>query len=181
MKTRQVFYMLVLAVCSVSAFAQGIPEAQKNLMQFVGKWTCKNPTLNIAGKNYDGEYSFDCEAVNMNTGIIAHEKFSNETLNLIGENLIGYDPNLQQVHLYSIDNLGTAHDHYGYWIDDRHLFVQYQGVVEGKMYVEQINMIFKDPNTFALNLTGMLNGEIFEKAEGTFMKQQKVGRETVLK
>lgn len=140
-------------------------------MQFVGKWVSSDIKLTMGGKTYGGKYTFDCSAVNMNTGIIAHEHFENSEMgHMMGENLLGYDPNLQQVHLYSIDNMGTAHDHYGFWIDNHHLFLQYQGVVEGKMYVEQIDMVFKDQNTMQLKLSAMLNGEIFETANGIFTK-----------
>ena len=171
MKKKSLFMMLACLVIGFSALAQEMPQAQQNLMQFVGKWVSTDIKLTIGENTYGGEYTFDCSAVNMNTGILAHEHFSNSELgHMMGENLLGYDPNLQQVHLYSIDNMGTAHDHSGYWIDNKHLFVQYQGVVDGKMYVEQIDMVFTSANTMKLNLTAMLNGELFEKAEGTFKK-----------
>lgn len=168
MKGKAIFIFLFL---SISIFSQALPEAQKNLMQFVGKWVDRNPKVMMEGKTYQGEYSFDCTSVNSGTGILAHEKFINDEAGFSGENLFGYDPNLQQVHLYSVDNTGTAHDHYGYWVNDKHLFVQYQGTAGGKMYVEQINMIFKDANTMVVKLKGMLNGEIFGEFEGTFIKQ----------
>jgi hypothetical protein len=171
MKNKIVFLVLAGLVFSLSAMAQEMPAGQKKLMKFVGNWVCKNPVLTMGGKTYTGEYTFNCSAVNMNTGIVAHEKFINSELGTLhGENLFGYDPNLQQVHLYSIDNMGTAHDHFGYWIDENHLFLQYQGVVEGKMYVEQIDMVFKDANSMQLKLNAMLNGEIFQAAEGVFFK-----------
>jgi hypothetical protein len=172
MKAKTFLLGLAGMVYGLSVLAQEMPAAQKNLMQFAGNWVCKNPKLIMGGKTYSGVYSFNCSAVNMNTGIIAHEKFVTAELTMVAENLIGYDPNLQQVHLYTIDNMGTAHDHIGYWIDERRLYLQYQGVVEGKMYVEQIDMVFKDANTLQLKLTAMLNGEIFETAEGIFLKQQ---------
>jgi hypothetical protein len=171
MRAKRFLMILGGIAFSISVIAQEIPAAQKNLMQFVGKWKSTDIKLTMGGKTYGGEYTFDCSAVNMNTGILAHEHFANEELgHMMGENLLGYDPNLGEVHLYSIDNMGTAHDHYGFWIDDHHLFVQYQGVVEDQMYVEQIDMVFKDQNTMQLNLTAMLNGELFEKAIGTFKK-----------
>lgn len=170
MKTKLVLAMLTGMVISFSARAQEQPQAQKNLMQFVGKWTSNDAKLTMGSKTYTGPYTFDCSAVNENTGILAHEKFvSAEMGTMLGENLLGYDPNLQQIHLYSIDNMGTTHDHVGYWIDNTHLFVQYQGVVEGKIYLEQIDMVFQG-NKLTLELKAMLNGETFEQAKGTFVK-----------
>ncbi|MEO8398969.1 MAG: hypothetical protein ABI550_04040 [Ignavibacteriaceae bacterium] len=164
--------VFILTFCISNLFAQTPPPEQSNLQQFAGKWVDKNAKVIIDGKTYRGEYSFESIPVNMNTGILAHERFTNSELgNLAGENLFGFDPNLGLVHLYSTDNTGTCHDHYGYWINDKHLFVQYQGIVEDKMYVEQIDVMFESPNKMVLNLNAMLNGKIYEKAEGTFLKQ----------
>ena len=156
----------------ISLYSQQLSTAQSNFLKMQGIWIDKNAKVTIEGKTYMGEYSFNCSAVNMKTGILAHEKFVNDKLgNMNGENLLGWDPNLKLVHLYSTDNTGTCHDHIGYWINDDHLFVQYQGIVEGKIYLEQINMFFDKKNEFKINLVRMLNGEIYQKAEGTFIKQ----------
>lgn len=89
-----------------------------------------------------------------------------------GINICGYDPNLKQIHLYSLDNTGTSHDHAGYWINNKHLFVEYQGVQDGKIYLEQINMIFNSPNEWTINLVGVQNGKVTQKVSGTFKKQK---------
>jgi hypothetical protein len=170
MKTKTILALITGMVISLSAWTQEQPQAQKNLMQFAGKWKSSDVKLTMGGKTYTGEYTFDCSAVNGNTGIVAHEKFVNAELGtMLAENLVGYDPNLQQVHIYTIDNMGTTHDHAGYWIGNNHLFVQYQGVMEGKMYLEQIDLVFQD-NKMMLSLKAMLNGEIFEQAKGSFVK-----------
>lgn len=170
MRTKTFWTLLTGLVISLSALAQEQPQAQKNLAQFVGKWSSPDIKMTIAGKTYTGQYTFDCEPVNENTGIIAHEKFVNSELGtMLAENLVGYDPNLQQMHIYTIDNMGTTHDHVGYWIDNNHLFVEYQGVMEGKIYVEQIDMVFQD-NKMTVKLNAMLNGEVFEQAKGSFVR-----------
>ena len=43
--------------------------------------------------------------------------------------------------------------------------------MDGKMYVEQIDMKIKDANTMNFKLTGMLNGETFQKGEFTYVRQ----------
>jgi hypothetical protein len=166
-------HLLLIAAlfCSLSIYAQNVSEAQANLMQFVGNWKLEKAKYFFGDQTFTGVYTFNCSAACDNTGILAHEKFiTNEGLTITGENLLGYDPNTGQIHLYSIDNTGTTHDHYGYWVDKNHLFVQYQGVVEGKMYVEQIDFKFRQSNKMELNLVGMINGEVFAKASGTFTK-----------
>ncbi|MGW8316454.1 MAG: hypothetical protein ACWGNV_12695 [Bacteroidales bacterium] len=171
MKQKMLWIMITGMVIGSTVFAQDQPQAQKNLMQFVGKWKSTDIQMVIGGETYGGVYTFDCSAVNMNTGVLAHEKLVSEQLGtMMAENLLGYDPNLQLLHLYTIDNFGTAHDHFGEWIDSKHMFLQYQGVLEGKVYLEQLDIVFNDPNTMVLNMTAMLNGEIFQQASGTFTK-----------
>ncbi|HVO74027.1 MAG TPA: hypothetical protein VMT35_08395 [Ignavibacteriaceae bacterium] len=164
-------FPILMFFFSISAFAGDTPEAQANLLQFVGNWRLDNAVVQMGEKTMTGVYTFDCSAVCENTGILAHEKFATkESGSLVGENLLAYDPNTGLVHLYSIDNTGTTHDHYGYWIEKNHLFVQYQGIVENKMYVEQIDIKFTSPKEMKLNLTGMINGKVYAKASGTFTK-----------
>lgn len=160
--------ILAILIPFLSILPQEMPEAQKNLMQFVGNWKLEDAKYSMGDETFTGVYTFDCSAVNDNTGIVAHEKFVMKDMTMMGENLIGYDPNTGQIHLYSIDNTGTAHDHYGYWISKNHLFVQYQGVVDGNMYVEQIDLSFPSPDKMQIVLTGMLNGQPYSKFNGTF-------------
>lgn len=163
--------LLAVFVLGAATFAQEVPEAQKNLLKFEGKWVCKNPKMMMGEDQFSGEYTFDCELVNEGTGVLAHEKFVGEDFTMLGENLMGYDPNLKQVHLYSIDNMRTTHDHVGYWTDSNSLYVQYQGIVEGKEYLEQIWMDFPDENIMSVKLHGSHNGELVENFEAVFQKQ----------
>ncbi|WP_163715475.1 hypothetical protein [Mangrovibacterium lignilyticum] len=167
---KQVLGILVSFAFGLASFAQEMPEAQKNFIQFEGEWICKNPKMTVGEDQMTGEYTFYCELVNDNTGVVAHEKFVGEDFTMLGENLVGYDPNLNQVHMYSIDNTGTAHDHVGYWTEANSLYVQYQGVVEGKMYVEQIWVNFTGTNTMSVKLHGIHNGKLVENFDAVFQK-----------
>ncbi|MFZ0452736.1 MAG: hypothetical protein WCE54_18085 [Ignavibacteriaceae bacterium] len=165
-------FLIFLVFLGSLSFPQDKPQAQKNFMQFAGFWKLENAKFTAGGETMTGTYTFDCSAVNDNTGILAHEKFETKnTGTMLGENLMGYDPNTGLVHLYSTDNMGTAHDHYGSWINPEHLFLQYQGVKDGKIYLEQIDMKFISPDKMELNLTGMLNGKPYSKFSGTFTKK----------
>ena len=172
MKTKRLLMLLAGLVAGISVMAQEMPAGQKNLMQFIGKWKSTDIKMTMGDKTYNGEFDIECVPVNNNTGIRANEKFTNNELGtMLAEDLLGYDPNLQQVHMYTIDNMGTTHDHVGYWIDDHHLFLEYQGVVDGKMFVEQLDMVIANANTMNFKLTAMLNGLTVQKAVGTYVKQ----------
>lgn len=164
-------FMLPLFLVTVFSFAQEPPQAQKNLQQFVGKWEGKNTAIEMDGKTIHTDYHAVFTSAAAGTGIMMHEWFTAEGIGeYIGENIAGFDPNTGLTHWYSIDNIGTCHDHYGHWVTNTHLFVQHQGVVDGKMFVEQIDFEFKSPTELHIKLTGMLNGIVNERIDGTFRK-----------
>ena len=163
----------LLLLHSASVADQEPAQAQKNLPQFVGKWESKNASIEMDGKTIHTNYHTDFKTAADGTGITMHEWFTAEGLGqYVGENIVGYDPNTGQIHWYSIDNTGTCHDHYGYWINNKHLFVQYQGVVDGKMYVEQLDMEFISATEMHIKIVGMINGTVTQRIDGTFKKMQ---------
>jgi hypothetical protein len=173
MKKLIVILCSFLAIHSVALADPNPAQAQKNLKQFLGSWTGKNVSIETGGQKIHTEYHADFKAAADGTGIMMHEWFTAEGMGqYIGENIVGYDPNTGLIHWYSIDNTGTCHDHYGYWINNKHLFVQHQGVVDGKMYVEQLDMEFISATEMHITVTGMLNGTVTEKIDGTFKKMQ---------
>jgi hypothetical protein len=152
--------------------AQELPEAQKNLQRFVGNWECKNASMTLGDKIFSGPYFINCKSVIDGKGIYVEERFENAELgNLNGLNIVSYDPNLQNIHWYSIDNQGTCHDHTGYWTDKDHLYMQYQGIVEGTIFVEKIYFTFFSDNKLEFKLTGENNGVVTQKGTGEFVKK----------
>lgn len=169
--------LTILAVISVGTgmlrAQPGAAEAQKNLQQFVGNWTAKDASVEMDGKKSTVEYHANFTTGAAGTGLVMHEMFASDVFGeYVGENVVGYDPNTSTVHWYSIDNTGTCHDHYGFWSNPKHLFVQYNGVVDGKMYVEQLDMEFVSATRLHVKVTGMTNGVTNIRIEGTFNKVQ---------
>ena len=165
--------LIIFTYSGVSVIqAQEIPQAQKNLQRFAGNWVCKNISLTIGDKTYGGEYFFNCKSALDGKGIYAEESFDNAELGkMIGLNIASYDPNLQNIHWYTIDNMGTCHDHTGYWTDKDHFYVQYQGIVEGTVFVEKIYFTFISDNKLDFKLIGENNGVVTEKSSGEFVKK----------
>lgn len=152
--------------------AQELPQAQKNLQRFVGNWVCKNISLTIGDKTYGGEYSFNCKSAIDGKGIYAEESYENIDLGKMhGLNIAGYDPNLQNIHWYTIDNQGTCHDHIGYWTDKDHFYMQYQGIVDGTVFVEKFFFSFLNDNKLEFKLVGENNGVVTQKSSGEFVKK----------
>ncbi len=173
MKTNSIIAVVLLLATVGIIRAQTEAPAQKNLKQFIGKWEGKNTTIEMDGQTLHTDYHAEFKAAANGTGLSMHEWFTAEGLgDYVGENIVGYDPNTSQIHWYSIDNTGTCHDHFGYWISPTHLFIQYQGVVEGKVFAEQLDMEFSTANDMHLKLTGMVNGKVTQRIDGTFKKMQ---------
>lgn len=175
MKTRNLLTIALVLIATTSALhaQQTVADAQQYLQKFVGNWVAKNASVEMDGNKSSVEYHADFKAAAGGTGLTMHEWFSAEGLgNYIGENIVGYDPNTATIHWYSTDNTGTCHDHYGFWSNPNHLFVQYNGVVDKKMYVEQLDMEFVSPTRMHVKVTGMTNGTTNLRIEGTFEKVQ---------
>ena len=166
-------HLFTLLLCqSATAQAPETPEAVKNMMALVGRWEATDVKLTIGDQHYTTPYLINCTAINDGTGLMMQEGANIPGLaELKGMNLVGWDPNLQQMHVYSVDNLGTCHDHVGYWNCANELYVQYQGVIEGKMYVEQIWIRLEEGGRMHLILLGELNGAAYEHIEGTFHRK----------
>lgn len=164
---------VIFAYSGISVvLGQELPQAQKNLQRFVGNWVCKNISLTIGDKTYGGEYSFNCKTAIDGKGIYAEESYENTDLGKMhGLDMAGYDPNLQNIHWYTIDNQGICHDHIGYWTDKDHFYMEYQGIVEGTVYVEKIYFSFLSDNKVEFKLIGENNGVVTQKGFGEFVKK----------
>lgn len=175
MKTsiKHLLIVFTISYLSVSFIqAQELPQAQKNLQRFVGNWVSKNISLTLGDKTYGGEYLFNCKSAIDGKGIFAEESFDNAELGKMnGLNMAGFDPNLQNIHWYTIDNMGTCHDHIGTWTDKDHFYAQYQGIVEGTIFVEKMYFTFISDNKLDFKLIGENNGVVTEKSTGEFVKK----------
>lgn len=165
-------HVFTLLLCAnASAQAPETPEPVKHMLKLVGRWEATDVKLTLGDKTYITPYHITCTAINDGTGLLMEEGANIPGLaELKGCNLMGWDPNLQQIHLYSVDNLGTCHDHTGYWKSPDELYVQYDGVIEGQMYSERIWITLKG-NTMHMKLIGELNGGPYELIEGTFTRK----------
>jgi hypothetical protein len=125
----------------------------------------------LGDKPYTGSFYFNAVSVLEGKGIYADEGFDHPELgSMRGLNLMSFDPNLNIIHWYTIDDRGTCHDHLGYWTDDNTFYAQYQGIVEGKIYVEKIYFSFENNDRISFRLVGEMNGIVSESMSGIFKK-----------
>lgn len=148
-----------------------MPAEVTNLMKFVGDWESE-ATFTMEGKTVKGNYWVNCKTTADGNGIFADEGFSiPEMGNMRGANLAGFDPTTSKIRWFSVDNMGTSHEHNGEWITPDHLFIEHEGTRDGKKYVEKIDFVFKGDGTLDFKLVGTLDGTEIERGEGIFHKK----------
>jgi hypothetical protein len=167
--------VIILAFAGSVSYAQDMkmetPEAVKNLMKFLGDWQAK-ATLTMEGKTYTVDYMVSCKKTADGSGLYADEWFTSPELGTMkGANLAGYDPFDKKVKWFSVDNMGTTHEHVGEWESPDHLFIQHVGMHDGKKYVENIDFHFMGTDEIHFMLAATLDGADAEKAEGIFNKK----------
>lgn len=147
------------------------PDAIKNLMKFTGDWQSK-AALTMDGKTRDVDYIVVCTKTADGNGIFADEKVTSPDLGTLkSANLAGYDPYDKKIKWFTVDNMGTTHEHVGEWKSPDHLFIQHVGMRDGKKYVENIDLHFMSANELHFKLTATLDGVETEKGEGIFRKK----------
>jgi hypothetical protein len=139
-------------------------------MKFVGNWQA-DASFMADGKTYKALYKVACKQTADGNGILADLDFSSaEFGNMKGSDLAGFDPYTSKVKWFTVDNMGTSHEHTGEWITPEHLTIQHEGIREGKKYVEKIDFSFMNENTMNFKLVGTLDGKETERAEAVFHK-----------
>jgi hypothetical protein len=170
--------LLIAAIMTfVSLYSQAqdkkpeIPVSVKNLMKFMGKWEA-DASLTMEGKTYKVAYWVNCRKTADGYGLYADEGFSNMELGTLkGANLAGFDPYDSKIHWFSVDNMGTTHEHTGEWMTPDHLFIEHDGIREGKKYVEKIDFTFNGNDELNLKLVATLDGTEVERGEGLFHRK----------
>lgn len=91
---------------------------------------------------------------------------------LHGTNLIGYDSNDGKIHWFTVDNMGTTHEHIGTLSDSQHFAMIHQSTLNGKKYVEDISMELISEDSLELNVIASLDGDVQEVIQGVFVRRQ---------
>jgi hypothetical protein len=179
MKIKLSLLATLFCLAALTASAQEkkpeMPDAIKNFIRFQGKWDAE-VVMTLNGKPNKVSYHVACRRVADGSGFYMDEWFNDSTLgNLKGGNLFGYNPYDKKIHWFSVDNMGTCHEHVGEWKTPDHFYMEYNGMQDGKKYVEKIDMTLKDANNMDFKLTATLDAKEVQRVEGTFIKNVPVG------
>ena len=150
------------------------PDAVKNLEKFIGTWD-GNATLTIDGVSHKFVYYVNCKMTSGGNGLRVMEWFTDKDLgSMKGDNLAGYNPYDMKIHWFSVDNMGTTHEHTGEWLSPDHLFMEHDGLQNGKSYIEKIDFTFVGKNEMSFKMRSTLDGADAGTGEAVFHKKMKV-------
>jgi hypothetical protein len=174
MKTCLKFNLFILSLVGIlpSLTAQEMPKDLTNMMKFLGNWEASNAVMTMGGKEYKFTYYSNFEKTANGSGLLMHEWADVPELGKFdGENLIGYDPVKKELLWYTVDNVGTTHEHTITWNSDQEMHLEHNGIRDGKPYKEQGTAIFRDPNTVELNIVETLDGKEQSTMKAVFKKK----------
>lgn len=149
------------------------PESWKTMLKLEGLWTgpC---TMILPNKSYQIKYSFHFKSILDGTGMQMDENFQHAELGYFqGTNLIGYDPYEKLIHWFSVDNMGTTHDHLIRWISVNRIEVEHKSIQNGKKYTEHGFLQFNNDQTIEVHLIAKSDNKIVQELNGTLLKQKK--------
>jgi hypothetical protein len=174
-RTSQFALLVVLLLAAISTRSQSNTMGEKAanqlklLLQFDGLWETDGAVMKTAGKEYTFAYYADFKTASDQNAIVMHEWANIPGIGkLDGNNLAGVSAADGKIHWYSVDNMGTAHEHVGEFSDATHYSMTHKSMQEGKEFVETLEMEFEKPDVLSLKQTVTLGGEETMVITGTF-------------
>ncbi len=174
MKTHFRFFLFILTQAGImpSLIAQEMPKDLINMMQFLGEWEAPNAVLTMGDKEYKFTYHSAFEKTANGSGLLMHEWADVPDMGKFdGENLIGYDPVGKKLLWYTVNNVGTTHEHVVSWKSDKEMVMEHNSSQDGKPYKEKGTAVFKDPDTLELNVIETLDGREQSTIKAVFKKK----------
>jgi len=174
MKNLQKLTLFIFSLVSMvsSIMAQEMPKELTNMMQFLGQWEAPDAVMIMGGKEYKFTYHSDFEKTAGGAGLLMHDWADVPDMGKFdGEHLIGYDPVGKKLLWYTVNNVGTTHEHTVQWNSDTEMQMEHIGTQDGKLYKEIGTAVFKDPNTIELNIVETLDGKKQSTIKAVFKKK----------
>lgn len=136
--------VLVLAAPLV-AFAEGLPKPVADMECLVGKW--KGGGSVVMGKDKANvQVTWDCARTSAKFGVMCkfHVTGIPGVASYDETDLMGYEPNTDKYHWYSVTNAGETHDHVASVPKGDSIQFVFEGTQEGKPLKEVIDLKIDD-------------------------------------
>jgi hypothetical protein len=166
MKKIKVLFIVAGFLCFIlAANAQTAPTEKpavlKKLLSMTGNWEGTG-TMKEGGKTTNFPYLLNVKKTADGTGILAVEEADIPGMGkMMGTNIAGYNSDENLIHWYTIDNMGTTHDHLGKLIDKNHYQMVYEiKTKDNKAFKELINVIFEGKDKLNMDLVITIDGQV---------------------
>jgi hypothetical protein len=161
------------AMSQMNSTSEKAAEQLKMLLQFRGLWETNAAVMKTGGKEYSFAYYADFKTASADNAIVMHEWANIPGMGTLdGNNLAGVNMQDGKIHWYSVDNMGTTHEHVGEFADQHHFAMVHKSMQEGKEFVETLEIEFAEPDTLVLKQTATLGGEEVVLVTGTFHRKK---------
>lgn len=154
-----------------------IPPEVKRLEVFLGEWDVAG-TVALDGRTLpvSGKWRFTSAASGQ--GLRATMRLELGPMGAYEEDdLIGYDAETGNIHVFRLTNTASVLDHTARWTDEHTLQMQYVRNDDGRTYREETTIRLQDPASFTVRETDRY-GDIVVSSMNFDVKKADGGRET---
>jgi hypothetical protein len=144
-------------------------EVKQLLAQMAGTWTAKDVSAMVEGKTVKGTSKVTCDKSAAGVALTCKVRVEMGPMKLEEIAIIGWDAATGSLHLFSVNNDGSAHDHKGTFANNV-LALEYGATTDGKPLHEALSFTFKGPKELVWKDVFKVGGQEVFAGEGTYKK-----------
>lgn len=152
-----------------------IPRELELLKQLIGDWKIDMDMRMPDGSMAKGAGRATGRVVSGGSGlygVLVELEAEIEGMGRLDElDLFGFNAHDGKVHSFTLNSMGTSHDHIGGWKSDRILEIGWSGVADGKDSSELITFTWNSPKELAVNEVDRVEGAVSMLIRYTLRKQ----------
>jgi hypothetical protein len=162
------------AIGAAQEEAPPIPDQVKKLYIFEGNWQGQGTMTEAGQPPKNITVSHKTAIMPCKWGMLIDERMTLPGMTpYIASDMMGYDAGGDMVHLYTVSNYGDTHDHKGKWVDDKHLMLEYDGLYDGKPFVERLTITVLDSQSYSFTDSITVGGQLFQTGRASMKKMMK--------
>jgi hypothetical protein len=163
----------LLAAGAARAAAEGPPappaEVKQLVSQMSGTWTAKDVSATVDGKTIKGTSKVVCDKSAAGFGLSCKVHVDMGPMKLEEVAIVGWDAATGSLHMFTVNNDGTAHDHKGTFTNDV-LALEYGATKDGKAFHEALSFTFKGPKELTWKDVSTVGGQPVFSGEAVYRK-----------
>jgi hypothetical protein len=125
--------------------------------------------VEIQGKHLTSDSQVQCEKVASGWGLRCRVRVNTGGHQDELAQMLGYDKDTGEFHLFSVSSSGDSHDHRGTF-DGTTLNLEYRASLSGKPFVQHVAFSLRGPRELLWKDTCTLGGEVVFAGEGLYRK-----------